>query len=185
MKNWKQWTFFAVFLLAGGIFYVNAQDLIILKDGNVIEAKVIEISHSEIRYKRFDHLEGPTIVVLKADVLSIRYENGTSEIISAAGPESAPADNRTTALDPDKLTFAFNANGGGALLAGTSMPGAGPSLCFEFSKGKFNTEINLIIPVGYSVGFGGLATFNYFWHSRIGGFYLGGGLGYIHSTYTR
>ena len=39
-----------------GAFNVNAQDLIVLKDGN-IEAKVMEISQSEIRYKRPDNLE--------------------------------------------------------------------------------------------------------------------------------
>jgi hypothetical protein len=188
LKTWKQWTFVAIFLLIGGTIFVNAQDMIIRKDGNMIEAKVVEISPSEIRYKRFDHLDGPTIVISTADVLSIRYENGTYEIINtviSTEQEKNQAENpNTTALNPDKFIFAFNANGGGAILAGVSLPGNGPSLCFEFSKGKFNTEINLIIPVGYSVGFGGLATFNYFWHSRIGGFYLGGGLGYIYSTYT-
>ncbi|MDR1859043.1 MAG: hypothetical protein LBQ69_06190, partial [Treponema sp.] len=41
--------------------------------------------------------------------------------------------------------------------------------------GHFNSEINLVFPFG---GFGFLATFNGFWPSRIGGFYLGGGIGY-------
>ena len=59
-----------------------ALDLIVLKTGNIIEAKVMEISPAEIRYKRFDHLDGPTIVVPAADVLTIRYENGMVDIIS-------------------------------------------------------------------------------------------------------
>ena len=55
----KQFYFFAaVFLFVGGLFAVNAQDIIVLKDGNMIEAKVTEISSSEIRYKRFDNLDG-------------------------------------------------------------------------------------------------------------------------------
>ncbi|MDR0456173.1 MAG: hypothetical protein LBH20_05770 [Treponema sp.] len=181
----KPFCIFIVLFLLAGICSVTAQDLIVLKNGDMIEAKIMEISPSEIRYKRIDNLDGPMIIIPKVNVLSIRYENGTTEIINTAGQESIPADNtRTTALNPDRLTFAFNANAGGALLAGTSMRGSGPSVCFEFSKGKFNTEVNLIIPVGSSLGFGGLATFNYFWHSQIGGFYLGGGLGYIYSTYT-
>ena len=82
----KQFYFFAsVFLFAGGLFSVNAQDLIVLKNGNMIEAKVMEIAPSEIRYKRFDHLDGPTIVVSSNDVLSVRYENGKLEIFSAEG----------------------------------------------------------------------------------------------------
>jgi len=62
---------------------VNTQDLIILKNGSTIEAKVLEISPTEIRYKRFDNLEGPTIVIMAADVLSIRYANGRMEIINS------------------------------------------------------------------------------------------------------
>ena len=42
-------------------------------------------------------------------------------------------------------------------------------------------EANVIIPIGTSKGIGGLLTFNYFWYSPIGGFYLGGGIGYIWS----
>ena len=59
-----------------------AQDLIVLKSGNIIEVKVMEISPTEIRYKRFDHLDGPVIVIPVVDVLSIRYENGRVDIIS-------------------------------------------------------------------------------------------------------
>ena len=80
----QYYSFAALFLLAGGIFSVNAQDLIALRDGNIIEARVIEISPTEIRYNRFDHLDGPVIVIPAASVLSIRFENGMVEIIRAA-----------------------------------------------------------------------------------------------------
>jgi len=170
MKTWKHWYFVAVFSLIGGVFYINAQDIIVLKDGNMIEAKVVEIAPSEIKYKRFDHLDGPTIVVPANDVLSIRYENGRVEIINAA-----PADvSKTTANDPNRFRFGINANAGGALgYIWEGGPGAGINI--ELGKGHFNSEINLMFPIG---GFGSLFTFNYFWPSRIGGIYLGGGLGY-------
>jgi hypothetical protein len=71
--------FSAIFLFVGVILPINAQDQIVLKDGNTIEAKVMEISPSEIRYKRFNHLDGPTIVVPISNVLSIKYENGMVE----------------------------------------------------------------------------------------------------------
>ena len=178
MKNRKQFTFTAVFLLIGGVFYVNAQDMIVLKDGNMIEAKVVEISSTEIRYKRFDHLEGPTIVIPATNVLSIRYENGNYEIINVdAMPqqENAQAKNPTnTAMDPNKFTFGINANAGGAL--GYFWDGGtGTGINIELGKGNFNSEINLMFPSG---GFGLLVTFNGFWPSRIGGFYLGGGIGF-------
>jgi len=72
--------FVVIFLV--GISSVCAQDLIILRDGNVIEAKVMEISPSEIRYKRFDNQDGPVIILPIINVLSIRYENGANNYSS-------------------------------------------------------------------------------------------------------
>jgi hypothetical protein len=103
MKTWK-WNIVAIFLLIGGAFYAQAQDMIVLKDGNVIEAKVMEISPTEIRYKRFDHLDGPTIVVPAANVLSIKYEKGVLDIINASPTNtpraSAPPTNASPANAP-------------------------------------------------------------------------------------
>jgi len=91
MKN----TCIIAFLLIFGIFTANAQDLIILRDGNVIEGKVAEISPSEIRYRRLNHLDGPMIVIPRTQVMSIRYQNGTVEVMNTgtvtAGTATAPA----------------------------------------------------------------------------------------------
>ncbi len=53
-----------------------SQDLIMKNDLQNIEAKVIEITPSEIKYKSFSNLEGPLISILKIDVKMIKYENG-------------------------------------------------------------------------------------------------------------
>jgi hypothetical protein len=165
-------------------FYVNAQDLIILKDGNIIEVKVEEISYSEIRYKRFDHLDGPTIVVSSANVLSIRYENGAYEIINVRAmpqQENIQAEQpENTAMDPDKFRFGINANAGGALSYIWDGP-SGFGINIEIGKGNLNSEINLMFP---NSGFGALFTLNNFWPSEIGGFFLGGGIGFsIYEVY--
>jgi len=81
-------------------------------------------------------------------------------------------------MNPDKFIFGFNANLGGftAWAWGSYLEtGSGPSLSLEFSRGNFNSEINFMVPFA---GFGTLITFNYFGHSRIGGGYIGGGIGY-------
>jgi len=57
-----------------------SQDTITKKSGVVIQAKVIEVGQTEIKYKKFDYQNGPTYVILKSDVLMIRYENGTKDI---------------------------------------------------------------------------------------------------------
>jgi hypothetical protein len=173
----KLFCFFTVVFLMVGISSVTAQDLLVLRDGNIIEAKVIELSPSEIKYKRFEHLDGPTIVIPANNVLSIRYENGKVETINAApiaGQKDSQAESpETTVMDPDRFRFGINVNAGGAL--GYLWGGAsGLGINIELGKGHFNSEINLMFPAG---GFGGLVTLNYFWPSRLGGAYLGGGIG--------
>ena len=169
--------YITVLILLAGIYSVTAQDLIIMRDGNIIEARVMEISLTEIKYKRFEHLDGPTIVIPAANVLSIRYESGTSEVINtvpAIEKQNIQANSsRNTAIDPNKFIFGINANAGGAV--GYALGSSGAGINIELGKGRFNSEINLFIPFG---GFGALVTFNGFWPSPIGGFYLGGGIGF-------
>lgn len=57
-----------------------SQDLITKKSGEEIVAKILEVGQTEIKYKKFDFQDGPTFVILKSDVLMIRYENGTKDI---------------------------------------------------------------------------------------------------------
>jgi len=59
---------------------VNAQDILTKKTGEDIKAKVLEVTTNEIKYKLFDNLNGPTFVVLKSDLIMLRYENGTKDI---------------------------------------------------------------------------------------------------------
>ena len=72
-------------------------DIIMLKNGQEIKAKVTEITLTEIKYKLFEHLDGPTRTVAKSDVFVIIYENGTREVIS---PSTA---NTRTARQGDKF----------------------------------------------------------------------------------
>ena len=58
---------------------VSKCDTIILKTGSVIFAKVEEISQTEVKYRRCDNLSGPLHSIIKSDVSSIRYVNGTRD----------------------------------------------------------------------------------------------------------
>jgi len=55
---------------------VWAQDIIVTTDAKKIEAKITEVSKSEIRYKEADNLEGPTFVIETKEINSIIYANG-------------------------------------------------------------------------------------------------------------
>ena len=65
-------------------FMAHAQDVIVKTDGNTIATKVIEVGQSEIKYKKFNHQDGPTYTILKTDVSYINYENGERESFGAA-----------------------------------------------------------------------------------------------------
>ena len=72
-------TFFLFIIFFCNSFYVKAQDKINKTDNTIIEAKVIEISSSEIKYKKFSNLNGPTYTISKGEVQMIIYENGEKE----------------------------------------------------------------------------------------------------------
>ena len=196
---------FLTLFIAGGAFFVSAQDLIVLRDGTIIEAKVVEISPTEIRYKRFDHLDGPTIVIPASEVLSIRYENGSVERFETAPAEAAPppavqketqankpqannAQARRYALDPSKAAFGISFNPAGFI----PFSGGGPSLSIDVTKRYFLFKMDIRSGLGFipsfygSEWFGLDMDFNGFIPSRIGGFYIGGMLGYsVGEAYNR
>jgi len=59
-----------------------AQDIITKKTSEDIQAKVLEVSTTEIKYKKSDNPNGPIFTILKSEVLMVRYENGTKDIFN-------------------------------------------------------------------------------------------------------
>ena len=59
---------------------LKAQDIILKNDGSEIKSKVIEVTLNEVKYKRFDNIDGPTYTLIKTDIFKINYQNGTSEV---------------------------------------------------------------------------------------------------------
>ena len=57
-------------------------DNIILKNGEEISAKIIEITPDLIKYKKCDNLDGPLISIYKGDVLMLRYNDGSKELFN-------------------------------------------------------------------------------------------------------
>lgn len=76
------------FILGSGVS-VFAQDLITKKDGTDIQAKILEVTSNEVKYKKFSNLEGPTFTLPKSDILIVRYENGENEVFNASPNASA------------------------------------------------------------------------------------------------
>lgn len=76
-------------LLLAALFCVSAagaQDLIVKTDSTKIEARVLEISPENVRYKRFSNLEGPTYLLPTIEIHYIRYANGETEYYTRSIP---------------------------------------------------------------------------------------------------
>ncbi len=58
------------------------QDWLYTTGGNKIQVKVTEINATDIKYKDYANVEGPTYVIVKSDVVLIQYSNGVSEVIN-------------------------------------------------------------------------------------------------------
>ncbi|MES2286624.1 MAG: hypothetical protein V4547_13130 [Bacteroidota bacterium] len=56
-----------------------AQDTIIKSNGDQIFAKILEISTTEVKYKKFNFQEGPIYIESKSNIQLIKYSNGTKE----------------------------------------------------------------------------------------------------------
>ncbi|MBO4739760.1 MAG: hypothetical protein J5606_09425 [Bacteroidales bacterium] len=59
---------------------LTAQDIIITKDAQKIEAKILEVSSTEIKYKKQNNLDGPTFVVSTSELNTIIYANGEVQL---------------------------------------------------------------------------------------------------------
>ncbi len=72
----KRIKFFLVSLFLSFSLFALGQDTLRTKNDTIV-CKVIEIGLDEIKYKDFQNLEGPVIVIEKNKVVEITYENGS------------------------------------------------------------------------------------------------------------
>lgn len=73
MKN----IFFLFLLLSFGAF---AQDVLNKKNGETINAKVLEVNPDNVKYKKTDNQDGTTYTVDKKELAGITYANGEEDI---------------------------------------------------------------------------------------------------------
>jgi len=101
-----------------------SQDIITKKTGEDIQAKVIEITSSDIKYKRSDNPEGPLFTITKADVLMIRYANGSKDIFNETQSEAKanpPSADLSMQGRQDARSYYKGKNSGAGWTAATSI----------------------------------------------------------------
>lgn len=98
----------AMMLIAGG---AAADDILVLRDGTVMDVKVTQVSDWEVSYKKTEHPDGPLFSTDVSKILSIRYENGTEQKFEDAA-------NKPATIEPYKQ----KANKGFSIHAGRAFP---------------------------------------------------------------
>ena len=68
---------------------IKAQDTLSMRSGENMLVKVIEVGTSEVKYRKLDNLNGPIFSILKSDLLTIKYENGTKDDFSRSNRRRA------------------------------------------------------------------------------------------------
>ncbi|MBI4647807.1 MAG: hypothetical protein HY738_14760 [Bacteroidia bacterium] len=76
----KKILFLFVFIIGG--FTIFAQDVIVLKDGTEIKAKIVVKTADFIKYRDFDNQQGDVKIIEKSKVEKIIYKKGDVEMIA-------------------------------------------------------------------------------------------------------
>ena len=71
-----------------------AQDTLELRSGTKVLSKVIEVSTTEIKYKKVENPDGPIYTEDKDNVSTIKYKNGTLDIFPEVKPWLKPVKNK-------------------------------------------------------------------------------------------
>lgn len=74
----------------------DAYDVIFKTDGTSIRSKVLEMSKTEVKYKKYSNLSGPTYTLPVAEIESILYENGERDVFRQPSATPATAGNDMT-----------------------------------------------------------------------------------------
>lgn len=71
-----------------------SQDIITKKSGEDIQAKILEVTSTEVKFKKFDDPEGPSFSIFKSDILMVRYKNGTKDVFNEVGGSAGEMTNK-------------------------------------------------------------------------------------------
>ncbi|MDR3350582.1 MAG: hypothetical protein LBN98_02895 [Prevotellaceae bacterium] len=95
----KKILFILIALVYGHALF--AQDMITLKSGEEIKAKVQEIGTDNVKYKKYDNQSGPLYTLMKSDIFIIKYENGDKDVFTAPSAPQPTVTNQTEQTGDD------------------------------------------------------------------------------------
>lgn len=81
------------------LFSIKAasQDILVMRNGDEIVVKVLEVSPETVKYKKWGNLDGPEYSEYKKNIFMIKFQNGTKDVF-----DSKP--NNQTKVEPERPT---------------------------------------------------------------------------------
>ena len=165
MKAQKKILSLLFFIVTSNVM-IFAQDIIITKKSKTITAKVLEVTTNEVKYKDFNNLNGPIYTMLKKDIISISYENGSIDTFKARVssnhvPSSASKETNDTLFSNVQWSnnrILINNRVASAKEIGDMMQISSPELYKKYSKGKkVNSTGTILLVAGGGALAGGIA----------------------------
>lgn len=92
--------FIALAFFLGSAAMSSASDVIVTNQTEKIEAKVLEVTPKEVKFKKTANLEGPTYTMYVADIQEIVYENGTVDKFGVSSKDTVDKKNVQPVLPP-------------------------------------------------------------------------------------
>lgn len=89
------------------VFNLSAQDIIVKRNGDELQCRILEVSKNEVKYKRWVNLDGPAFSEKKSDIFMIKYENGEKDVIAHSSPISEPSAISTNVNDVDSYEYIY------------------------------------------------------------------------------
>lgn len=80
-----------------------AQDIIIKKNTDEIECKVVEIEEGNLKYRKFSSLDGPIYNISTDDIFMVKFENGEKEVFTTKEKTLATEETNNTNILPNRL----------------------------------------------------------------------------------
>lgn len=78
-----------------------AQDIIFILDGSEIEAKVLQVADDCVKYKNFNHQDGPERILKTENIFMIKYENGEKEMFNNRNNMVGQPSVKQVTIDPE------------------------------------------------------------------------------------